>query len=235
MPGPRYSSGERRRWTSTLSGPSHPPQSGGKPTPAGDPAAWARRRRQRSDRAGALLGAAAARRRVPVAQRAVSLRHGALTAINGSARRIQPGGACWPACAPPRRSSTPSSTRSWPERGLTESELALVGFSQGTMMSLFVGLRREKPLAGIVGFSGRLIAPELLASRNPFAAAGAAGPRHRRPAGAVRLAGRGGKGAHRRRRPGRDADLPRHRPLDRRGRACAAAGSSSSGVLSERP
>ena len=49
------------------------------------------------------------------------------------------------------------------ERGLTESDAALVGFSQGTMMSLFVGLRRERPLAGILGYSGRLIAPELLA------------------------------------------------------------------------
>jgi phospholipase/carboxylesterase len=49
------------------------------------------------------------------------------------------------------------------ERGLDSSELALVGFSQGTMMSLFVGLRRVEPVAGIVGFSGRLLAPELLA------------------------------------------------------------------------
>jgi phospholipase/carboxylesterase len=49
------------------------------------------------------------------------------------------------------------------KRGLNESDCALVGFSQGTMMSLFVGPRREKPLAGIVGYSGRLIAPELLA------------------------------------------------------------------------
>jgi phospholipase/carboxylesterase len=48
------------------------------------------------------------------------------------------------------------------KRDLTESDCALVGFSQGTMMSLFVGPRREKPLAGIVGFSGRLIAPQLL-------------------------------------------------------------------------
>lgn len=47
-------------------------------------------------------------------------------------------------------------------RGLTESETALVGFSQGTMMSLFVGPRRERQIAGIVGFSGRLIAPQLL-------------------------------------------------------------------------
>jgi phospholipase/carboxylesterase len=50
------------------------------------------------------------------------------------------------------------------ERGLDDSDLALVGFSQGTMMALFVGLRRANPAAGIVGFSGRLLAPELLAS-----------------------------------------------------------------------
>src|SRR5215472_16432600 len=50
------------------------------------------------------------------------------------------------------------------ERGLDDDDVALVGFSQGTMMSLFVGLRRAKPVAGIVGFSGRLLAPELLAS-----------------------------------------------------------------------
>jgi phospholipase/carboxylesterase len=49
------------------------------------------------------------------------------------------------------------------KRELTEADLALVGFSQGTMMSLFVGPRRERALAGIVGFSGRLIAPELFA------------------------------------------------------------------------
>jgi phospholipase/carboxylesterase len=49
------------------------------------------------------------------------------------------------------------------ERGLDDAALALVGFSQGTMMSLFVGLRRAKPVAGIVGFSGRLLSPEILA------------------------------------------------------------------------
>jgi phospholipase/carboxylesterase len=41
--------------------------------------------------------------------------------------------------------------------GLSEDRLALVGFSQGTMMSLQVGLRRPRPLAGIVGYSGLLI------------------------------------------------------------------------------
>lgn len=38
----------------------------------------------------------------------------------------------------------------------------LFGFSQGTMMALQVGLRRKAALAGIVGFSGRLLFPERL-------------------------------------------------------------------------
>jgi len=40
------------------------------------------------------------------------------------------------------------------KRGLRDSDLALVGFSQGTVMSLYVGFRRKQPVAGIVGFSG---------------------------------------------------------------------------------
>jgi phospholipase/carboxylesterase len=40
--------------------------------------------------------------------------------------------------------------------GLSEDRLALVGFSQGTMMALQVGPRRERALAGIVGYSGML-------------------------------------------------------------------------------
>jgi phospholipase/carboxylesterase len=48
-------------------------------------------------------------------------------------------------------------------RGLDASKMALVGFSQGTMMSLYVGLRRAKALAGIVGYSGALIGAETLA------------------------------------------------------------------------
>jgi phospholipase/carboxylesterase len=39
---------------------------------------------------------------------------------------------------------------------LTEAKLALVGFSQGTMMALHVGPRRPRTLAGIVGYSGML-------------------------------------------------------------------------------
>lgn len=48
--------------------------------------------------------------------------------------------------------------------GLGPEALALVGFSQGTMMSLEVGPRRPGPVAGIVGFSGRLIDAGRLAS-----------------------------------------------------------------------
>ena len=47
--------------------------------------------------------------------------------------------------------------------GLTMADLVLVGFSQGTMMALHVGLRRAEPAAGIVGFSGALAGPEHLA------------------------------------------------------------------------
>jgi Predicted esterase len=45
---------------------------------------------------------------------------------------------------------------------LTSDRLLLVGFSQGTMMALHVGLRRPEAIAGIVGMSGMLVAPELL-------------------------------------------------------------------------
>jgi phospholipase/carboxylesterase len=48
------------------------------------------------------------------------------------------------------------------KRGLNEADAALVGFSQGTMMSLHVGPRRERPFAGIVGYAGRVLAPDLL-------------------------------------------------------------------------
>lgn len=41
-------------------------------------------------------------------------------------------------------------------------QVVLFGFSQGTMMGLHVAPRREDPIAGMVGFSGRLLAPDLL-------------------------------------------------------------------------
>jgi len=48
-------------------------------------------------------------------------------------------------------------------RGLDASQLALIGFSQGTMMSLYVGPRRAEALAGIIGYSGALIGADTLA------------------------------------------------------------------------
>lgn len=46
--------------------------------------------------------------------------------------------------------------------GLDAGSVALVGFSQGTMMSLHVAPRRPEPLAAVVGFSGALLAGEAL-------------------------------------------------------------------------
>ena len=43
--------------------------------------------------------------------------------------------------------------------GLPGTALALVGFSQGTMMALHVGLRRAVSPAAIVGYSGLLVLP----------------------------------------------------------------------------
>lgn len=45
---------------------------------------------------------------------------------------------------------------------LDASRLALVGFSQGTMMALHVGLRRAQAPAAILGYSGMLVGPEFL-------------------------------------------------------------------------
>ena len=47
---------------------------------------------------------------------------------------------------------------------LTEDKLVLIGFSQGTMMSLFTAPRRKQAVAGVVGYSGRLIGKDLAAS-----------------------------------------------------------------------
>jgi phospholipase/carboxylesterase len=52
---------------------------------------------------------------------------------------------------------------------LPSSALALVGFSQGTMMALHVGLRRAVPPAAIVGYSGIFVLPD---NAEPDAVAG---------------------------------------------------------------
>lgn len=50
------------------------------------------------------------------------------------------------------------------EEGMRPDQLAVVGFSQGTMMALHVLPRRTAPVAGIVAFSGRLLDPDSLAA-----------------------------------------------------------------------
>ena len=49
------------------------------------------------------------------------------------------------------------------EEGVGPEATILLGFSQGTMMALHVAPRRAEPVAGVVGFSGRLLDPESLA------------------------------------------------------------------------
>jgi phospholipase/carboxylesterase len=48
-------------------------------------------------------------------------------------------------------------------RGLDDRALAFVGFSQGTMTALHVALRRAKPCAAVLGYSGRLLGEDMLA------------------------------------------------------------------------
>lgn len=48
--------------------------------------------------------------------------------------------------------------------GLDSERLALVGFSQGTMMSLFTAPRRARACAAVLGYSGALLAGDRLAS-----------------------------------------------------------------------
>ena len=58
------------------------------------------------------------------------------------------------------------------QRGLTEADAALIGFSQGTMLALHCALRRKTPVAALIGYSGLLAAPDQLieeiASRPPI-------------------------------------------------------------------
>ena len=59
---------------------------------------------------------------------------------------------------------------------LDDSRLALVGFSQGTMMALHAGLRRRRAPAGILGYSGLLVGPEKLGEATARNSRGASPP-----------------------------------------------------------
>ena len=55
-------------------------------------------------------------------------------------------------------------TEAMAAEGVAAAGTALVGFSQGTMIGLYVAPRRDEPFACIVGFSGRLVANDDLAT-----------------------------------------------------------------------
>lgn len=50
--------------------------------------------------------------------------------------------------------------------GLTDKDMALVGFSQGTMMSLYVAQRRRNACAGVLGYSGALLGLRAIKNAN---------------------------------------------------------------------
>ena len=60
--------------------------------------------------------------------------------------------------------------------GLDDARLALVGFSQGTMMALHTGLRRRRRPAAILGYSGMLVGPEQLGEVTAGSPAGKPAP-----------------------------------------------------------
>jgi phospholipase/carboxylesterase len=55
------------------------------------------------------------------------------------------------------------------ELGLKDQDTVLCGFSQGTMVSIYLTLTNDQPYAATICFSGRLIAPKLIKNtKTPF-------------------------------------------------------------------
>ena len=50
--------------------------------------------------------------------------------------------------------------------GMTDDQMALVGFSQGTMMALYAAARRRNACAGVLGYSGALLGAKALKNAN---------------------------------------------------------------------
>ena len=91
----------------------------------------------------------------------------------------------WRGVGQARPGLEPSSMPNCSGSACRRAKLALVGFSQGTMMALHVGLRRSQPPAAVVGFSGLLVleegkGPESLKRRGARQAADPPGPRRPR-------------------------------------------------------
>jgi phospholipase/carboxylesterase len=52
------------------------------------------------------------------------------------------------------------------QSGLTDQDMALVGFSQGTMTAMYVAQRRASPCAGVLGYSGALLGASALKNKD---------------------------------------------------------------------
>ncbi len=74
----------------------------------------------------------------------------------------------WRGCVQARPTLDAFLDKELAQRGLDERALALVGFSQGTMMSLHTGLRRRTPPRAILGYSGMLVAGEAPVEEPPI-------------------------------------------------------------------
>ncbi len=180
------------------------------------------RRRQRPDRHRPCLAGAVARRCVRLAARARALRPGAdrTPMVSADVPRSQRALAGRQQGAPVLNAFLDAELT---RRKLPPSALALVGFSQGTMMALHVGLRRAVAPAAIVGYSGMLVTagrsrarsnlPREIVSRPPVLLVH--GDQDHADPGAGFVAGRARLG--RAGRPGRVAYLARHRPWHRPG------------------
>lgn len=48
---------------------------------------------------------------------------------------------------------------------LTEKELFIVGFSQGAMMAMYQGFSAQKPVAGVISYSGKVVLPEFVGEK----------------------------------------------------------------------
>ncbi len=64
-----------------------------------------------------------------------------------------------------------SALRSWINSQISEFQVSpeqtvIIGFSQGTMMTLHLATRGKETYAGIIGFSGKLLAPEKLSEKS---------------------------------------------------------------------
>ena len=204
-----------------LDGPRLEPRGGQAQAAGGVPARlW--RRRQRPDRHRPRLAGAAAGHRVRLAARARAVRPGADRPAMVRAHLPRSERALGRRATRPRPVLERFLDAELARRKLPPSALALVGFSQGTMMALHVGLAprrpRRRPSSAIPACSccRTTAEPEAVAARDQVAAAGAAGPRRpgRPDPGAGAVPGRAGAGGAG--RAGRMAHVagrrPRHRP-----------------------